>query len=337
MTLTQKDIAKMIGVAESTVSRALNNKPGVGKATRKKILKLAQKYNYKPNQLAQGLAKKKTHLIAMLFSELNHSSFKEIATSVEKTANKAGYQVILCNTDNDIEKEKSYFELIKRNIVDGAVIVGGDLTDKKIHNIVLKKKAPIVLVNKLSEELLIPTILIDFARGGYLATTHLIKQGLDRIAIITGPEDEFVEMEKLNGYKQALKEFKIPFSGNLIFQTGGKQEDGYKAFLDLIDLKKPPQGFFVTKDLLTAGLIEAIKRGGYLIPGDFSVITYGDTIISSVLTPALSMVSEPLNELGKIAAGLLIKLIKGEKPSTMIKVLEPELKIKESSLPQYKT
>ncbi len=345
MPLTQKDIAKMVGVAESTVSRAINNKPGVGEKTRKKILEIASKYNYKPNQLAQGLAKQKTHIIALLFSSLDVPSYTKITKSIEKIANDDGYQVILCNTDNNAEKEKSYYELIGRKIVDGAILVGEKLADKQLLNLVLNKNTPIILVNRLIEELFVPTVLIDHNQGGYLATSHLIKQGLNEIAIIKGPQNNYVESEKLEGYYKALKEANIKPDNNYIIETNGKRKNGYQSFLTLMNLNEPPAGFFVTKELLAAGLVDAIKMGGYHIPGDFSVVCYEDSIISSIINPPLTVVSEPLAELGKIAAKSLIKLIRNNSDDSkknsekqyedMIKVLKPEIKVRDSSIPHF--
>lgn len=337
MPLTLKDIARMVGVAESTVSRAINNKPGVGEETRRKIMKIVKEYNFKPNQLARGLAKKETRIIALLLSDLATPGHTEIIKSIEEVANRAGYQVILCNTANDIDKEKAYLELVARNRVDGVIIVGGELADKNILNLALNKESRLVLVNRLAEEVLIPTILVDNAKGGYLATAHLIDQGLSRIAIIMGSIQDFLESEKLNGYKQALKDHNLPLREELIFETDGSRESGYNTFLNLMKLDEPPDGFFVTSDLLAVGLTEAIKMGGYFIPDDFAIVSYGESLITSIINPHLTVVAEPLNKLGRLAAEYLLKLINNQSPDRVIRVLEPVLKMRASSNPQIKS
>ena len=124
MQITLKDIARMADVAESTVSRALNNKPGVGEDTKLKIIKIAKKHNYRPNQLARGLAANKTNMIAVILSEMDSPGNIEIVKSLEKAAEKNGYQIILCNTNNQTEKEKSYLTLLESNQVDGAIFIG---------------------------------------------------------------------------------------------------------------------------------------------------------------------------------------------------------------------
>ena len=335
MAFTLKDIARKANVAESTVSRALNNKPGVSEEKRREILEIAQKHNYRPNQLAQGLAKQRTHIIALLLSNLDNPAHTKIIKNVEQTANDRGYQVILCNTDNSLQKEEKYFELLNRNLVDGAIIVGGQLTDKNILKTVLDEKAPLVLVNRLSEELLIPTILIDSRRGAFLAAEHLIEQKLQKIALVMGPEENYQESEKNEGYQQALQKHRLTIDNDLVVAGPLNREQGYNAFLKLMELPEPPDGFFVTSSLLAAGLLEAIKMGGYHIPGDFPVVCYGDNLISSIISPPLTVVSEPLAALGQNAASYLINLIEDKPLSERIKVLKPEIKIRDSSIPQF--
>jgi len=268
--LTLKDIAEMVGVAESTVSRAINGKPGVGEETRQEILKIAREYDFKPNKLAQGLAKQETHILALLLPGLSQGNYSQIIENFETVAEAAGYQIILCNTHNDLDKEKTYLNLLEEKRVDGAVILGGEIADQHIVNTKLRGNDNIVLVNRLCEEILIPTILIDSSHGAYLATEHLLELGYDNIALITGNDDDYIESEKIKGYKNALAEHNIEFNPNLIIETDGSREAGYEAFLNLVDLKTPPDSFFVTGDLLSVGLVESIKMGGYFIPQEIT-------------------------------------------------------------------
>jgi LacI family transcriptional regulator len=336
MPLTLKDIARMIGVAESTVSRAINNKPGVGEETRERIMQVVKKYEYKPNQFAQGLAKKETHIIALLLSDLTTPGYTEIIKNIEEVIDRSGYQVILCNTNNDPEKEKIYLELITRNRVDGAIILGWELVDENVLNLALNNKDRLVLVNCLSEEVLIPTILVDSNQGAYLATVHLLKKGYQRIAIVMGSLLDFTESEKLAGYQKALEDYQIPIDDEIIIKTDGSRKNGYDSFLQLMEIKERPQAFFVTGDLLAVGLTEAIKMGGYFIPDDFALVSYGETAITSIISPPLTVVVEPLAQLGKLAAEYLVKLINRKPPKNMIRVLKPFLKERESSNPQIK-
>ena len=331
MPLTLKDIAEMVGVAESTVSRAINGKPGVGEKTRNEILRIAKKYNFKPNKLAQGLAKQETHILALLLPKVSKGNYSTIIENIEKIAEKNGYQIILCNTNNDLKKEKSYLDLLEEKRVDGAIILGGELADQHIVNTKLRGNDNIVLVNRLCEEVLIPTILIDSSYGSYLATKHLIDKGYNNIALITGNEDDYIESEKIKGYKNALKENKIEVDRSLILKTDGSRQAGYDAFFKLVGLGNPPDSFFVTEDLLAVGLVESIKMGGYFIPQDYAVISYGDTIINSIVEPELTRVVEPLGKAGELAAEVLINLINDSNTKEEIEVLKPTLKKCEST------
>ncbi|MFO7815461.1 MAG: LacI family DNA-binding transcriptional regulator [Halanaerobiales bacterium] len=331
MPLTLKDIADMVGVAESTVSRAINGKPGVSEETREKILKIAGDYNFKPNKLAQGLAKQETHILALLLPGLSQGNYSKIIENIEIIAEKSGYQVILCNTDNDLDKEKSYLNLLEEKRVDGAIILGGEIADQHIVNTKLRGNDNIVLINRLCEEILIPTILIDSKYGAYLATKHLLDLGYENIALITGNSDDYIESQKLKGYKTALKEYNIKFNDNLVYETNGNRKDGYQSFLNLVDAEIPPDSFFVTGDLLSVGLVEAIKMGGYFIPQDYPVVSYGDTIINSIINPDLTRVVEPLGKAGEMGAEVLINLINDDKAEEEIKVLKPKLIKSEST------
>lgn len=331
MPLTLKDIAEMVGVAESTVSRAINGKPGVSEETRKEILKIARDYDFKPNKLAQGLAKQETHILALLLPGLSEGNYSKMIENIEVIAEKAGYQVILCNTHNDLEKEKTYLNLLEEKRVDGAIILGGEIADQHIVNTKLRGNDNIVLVNRLCEEILIPTILIDSKYGAYLGTKHLLDLGYENIALITGNSDDYIESEKLKGYKTALKEFDIEFNEDLVHETNGSRQAGYDSFLNLVDVETPPDSFFVTGDLLSVGLVEAIKMGGYFIPQDYPVVSYGDTIINSIINPDLTRVVEPLNYAGEMAAEVLINLINNDKAEEEINVLKPKLLKSEST------
>jgi len=336
MPLTLKDIARIAGVAESTVSRAINNKPGVGKKTKEKIMSIVEEYNYQPNQMAQGLAKKETHMIALILSDISTPGYNKIIKNIESVANNRGYNVIICNTDNNLDKEKAYLKMVSNNRVDGAIIIGGELADKNVLNLALNKDDLIVLVNCLAEEMLIPTILIDNFKGGFLATSHLVEQGIERIAIIMGSRNDYLESEKLNGYQQALESLNIPYNEEYIIETDGSREGGYNGFFKAIEAEELPVGFFVTGDMMAIGLVDAIKTGGYFIPDDFSIVGYGESQITSIINPALTVVAEPLDDLGLYAADYLIKLIDEKTPEELIKVLDPVLKLRDTTKPQIK-
>lgn len=335
MQITLKDIARMAGVAESTVSRALNNKPGVGEQTRKKILQLARQNNYRPNQLARGLAVNKTNMIAVILSEMDSPGNIEIVKSIEKAAEKNNYQIILCNTNQQEKKEKSYLSLLESNQVDGAIFVGGKLVSSSLLKASFSQKNKIVLVNRFSEENFFPSVLTDYSRGVYKAVKHLLKEGFKKIALISGDQNDLIAEEKISGYQAALKDSALAFKKELIFRANPDRNSGYNTFLEIIKADPIPDAFITTNELLTIGLVEAIKMGGFFIPADFAVIGYGDNILTEIVDPALTVIREPAAELGEISFNFLLKLFQDDLKAEKIEVLDPSLIIRESSAAKY--
>lgn len=335
MQITLKDIARMADVAESTVSRALNDKPGVGKETKLKILKIAKENNYRPNQLARGLAVKKTNMIAVILADMDSPGNIEIVKNIEKAAEKQNYQIILCNTNNQEKKEESYLSLLESNQVDGAIFIGGKLVGSHLLRASFSPDNTIVLVNRLAEENFFTSVLTDYSQGVYKAVNHLIDQGYKKVALVCGDRDDLIEEEKISGYKQALTEANFEINPELIFSAEPDREAGYNAFLDIIEGEVIPDAFVSTRELTTIGLVEAIKMGGYFIPDDFAVVGYGDNILTSVIDPPLTVLSEPVEKLGEFSLEFLLKLIRGDLDGQQIKVLTPELIIRESSVSKY--
>jgi LacI family transcriptional regulator len=334
MQITLKDIARMAGVAESTVSRALNNKKGVSEKTKKKILKIAEENDYRPNQLARGLAANKTNMIAVVLSEMDSPGNIEIVKSIEEAAEADDYQIILCNTKNDPEKERSYLSLLESNQVDGAVFIGGKLVGSHLLRASLGDNA-IVLVNRLSEENFFTSVLTDYSIGIYKAVNHLLEQNYKNIALVCGSRNNLIEEEKINGYFNAYQEADLKVDPNLIFETDSSRQSGYNAFLKIIKNDPVPDAFISTKELTTIGLVEAIKTGGFFIPEDFAVVGYGDNILTSIIEPPLTVLSEPSKELGRISFDFLLKLISDKLEGQQIKVLAPNLIIRKSSISKY--
>jgi LacI family transcriptional regulator len=230
MQITLKDIARIANVAESTVSRALNDKPGVGKGTKLKILKIAKENNYRPNQLARGLAVNKTNMIAVILSEMDSPGNIEIVKSIEKAAEKNDYQIILCNTNNQEDKEKSYLSLLESNQVDGAIFIGGKLVGSHLLRASFIPGNNIVLVNRLAEENFFTSVLTDYSQGIYKAVEHLIEEGFKNIAIVCGEQDTLIEEEKISGYKSALRDAGLEINQELIFSTKADRQSGYNVF-----------------------------------------------------------------------------------------------------------
>lgn len=327
MAITLKDLAKLAGVAESTVSRALNDKAGVGADTKAKIQELAEKYNYRPNRLAQGLANNKTKVIALLVPDLDTQSNFTIIKKVEEAAEVRGYQVIICNTDRQLDKTDSYLQLLASQQIDGAIIVGEVPTGGSLIRLGLDHGRKLVLINKLLEELRLTSHLIDYQKAGYIAVEELQRNSGD-LVIILGDEKDYIEQEKLAGFAQACRDYDCNFG---VINGVKSREEGYNAFFKLVELVSPPVGLYLTSNLSALGIMEAIKTGGWLIPSDFQIVGSANTMIASLTNPALTVIDEPLETMAAAATEDLITCIETESREDTIEVYQPGLTRQEST------
>lgn len=330
MPLTMKDIAEMVGVSESTVSRAINGKPGVGKQTREKILALAEKHNFQPNALASGLASSRTRTLGLILPDLNQPALVQIMQGVERRASELGYHLILANTGGCHQKEVSYLTLFQKNRVEGIIFLGGALAEEEILKLGLNQY-PLVLVNKLLEELTLPTMLIDHQRGAELAVEHLGGLGHERIGLIIGPLDDLINLQLLTGYQEGLERAGLSFDQMLVIEVEDSRQGGYYGLLQLLQSESIPTAIFATGDLLAVGVVEAIKQGGYFIPTDLAVVAYGESLITEIIDPPLTTVKLPLDQLGQGAVNQLVKVIRKVGLEEPFVVLIPELIQREST------
>jgi len=316
-----QEVAKLAGVSPSTVSRALNNHPGISEKTRQKIIEVAKKLNYKPNYRGQILTTKSTKNIGLLITDITNPFFPELVRGAEERASEAGYTILLGNTSESEEKETNYLDFFSRGPVDGVIISASRISNEHIINLA-EEGLPIVVINRMLEHPKISYVSTDMEKGGYLATKHLIKLGHSRIAFINGPKLSEAAERRLSGYKRALTESKIRYNPNLISFNTPVADSGYKEAIKLLCAKNPPSAIFTYNDLMAFGVIKAAKELGIKIPEELSIIGFDDIFFSNFTDPPLTTVRQPKEELGENAVELLLKLMKGEKQSLL---LEPEL------------
>ena len=324
MSVTMKDMAKILGVSESTVSRALSGQAGVGQKTRAKILTLAAELEFQPNSLAKGLALQKTRTLGLLLPDITDPDLTPIVQGIEERASQIGYHLILANTRAIREKEISYLTLFRQHRCPGIIFVGGTIADEEILKLGLNKY-PVVLVNKLLEELVLPTVLIDHQAGATKAVNHLIELGHQRIGFIVGSLDELTNLQLFQGYQKSLELANLKYHADLVSEVTNDRAGGYEGFIRLLKPEIAPTAIFAAGELIVVGVVEAIKTGGYLIPEEIAVVGYGDTWVTEVVHPSLTTVELPLKELGTGAVDLLQKVLKAEQIKESYKVLLPRL------------
>ncbi|MGB9857820.1 MAG: LacI family DNA-binding transcriptional regulator [Dictyoglomaceae bacterium] len=330
--VTLKDIALKAGVSKSTVSRVLNNKGNVNPTLKRKVKKIAKELGYYPNILAISLKKKRTYTIGVIISNILNPFFTSVVRGIEDTAMKNNFNIILCNADEDPKKEGVYIDLLRSKKVDGMIIATTG-ENKEHFSALEREKIPVVLVDRKVEGSNFDTIITDNKKGAFEAVKHFIETGYTRIGIITGPINITTSFERLEGYKLALKRYKIPFDEKLIKIGEFKEESGYKNMKELLKIKNPPKAIFAGNYLIALGVYDAIKEYGLKIPEDIAVITFDDFPWFKHLSPSLTAVSQPTYKLGAYAVKRLLKLIEEGIPySTERKqiVLKNSLVIRES-------
>src|SRR5690606_13315386 len=341
--VTIKDIARELGISPSTVSRALKDHPDISPDTKKAVNALAEKLNYQPNIVALSLRQSKTNTIGVIIPEIVHFFFSTVISGIEDVAYSAGYNVILAQSNESQTREISDIKALFNSRVDGMLMsVSRETTNFDHIESMLAKGVPIVFFDRVYDTAQASKIIVDDFTGAKEATLHLIDQGCKRIAHIEGPPNLEISKQRLEGYKEALKEHNMPFNKELVaICPSGTIEEGKKATEKLLSLKNPPDAIFATNDPAAMGAMQAIKAKGLKMPDNVALVGFSNWFFSSLMDPPLSSVDQPGFEMGQEAAKLLIRQIeKQEKDDEDItpetKILKTRLIIRESSLKKGK-
>jgi LacI family transcriptional regulator len=332
--VTIHDIARELRVSASTVSRALNDNPRISKSTREKIKALALKLGYQPNTIASNLRTQKTHTIGIVVPLINRHFFSTFISGVEDVAFEAGYNVIISQSKDLLQKEKQIVSSMFSNRVDGLITSLSMQTDDFEHfQMFTNKNIPLIFFDRIAPQLEANKIIVDDFACGYSATQHLIDQGYQRIAHLAGPTVLNTYHDRMEGYKSALKKNQLPVEDELIICNRLTRMDGQQAIKQLLDLKNPPDAVFCGNDTSALSMIVYLKSQGIRIPEDFGIVGFSNEPFSEVVTPSISTLKQPAQEMGRKAAELIINEIENKEfPRTYQTITMPtELIIRESS------
>jgi len=306
--VTLKQIARELDVSVSTVSKALRNSTEISQDTKDKIIAFAKLYNYKPNNIAISLKNKKSKNIGVIIPEIVHHFFTTVITGIEKVANDAGYNVIVCLSDESFDKEVINMETLANGSIDGFIISLTKETQKRkdFHHLreVIDQGMSLVMFDRVSDEIYCDKVVIDDAKGAYNATEFLIRSGCKRIALITTVD--YISIGKLRtlGYKNALEDAGIPFDSNLVVKIEGIECEN--EIKQLFDQQKFDAIFCVNEYFAVTAMREAQNRG-LNIPDDIAFISFSNGILSQNSFPRLTTVDQHGFEMGEIAAKMLIE------------------------------
>jgi len=325
MKSTIRDVAKEAGVSASTVSRVLTKSAYVAEDKEKRVLEAIAKLNFKPNVVARSLRLKTTRLIGLLIPDITNPFFPEVAKGVEDAAHREGYNIMLCNTENDIKKERSYIELLKGRQVDGLIIAKAG--DEIVYlEEVVKGGIPISFIDRPVNLVNADQVLSDNRAGMKLAVEKLYSAGHRKIGFVAGPVHLKVANQRLQGFEEAMAGKRLATNPDWIFYEEFSVNGGRNAALKLMNLKEHPTAIITSSDVLAIGLIDSLIEAGLNVPQYISVVGFDDISFTKYLRPKLTTVKQAKYEMGAKAFELLLTRINNKDVFPEKIILPVELK-----------
>lgn len=310
MKINIKDVAKKAGVSISTVSRVVNNSKAVRPKTKAKVLEAIEELGYKPNAIARSLKVKNTMTIGIMVPDISNQFYPEVVRGIEDVANMYEYNIFLCNTDLDNDKEIQYFSVLEEKQVDGIIFMGGIISDE-LGKRFKDSGIPIVLIGTDYKEY--PSVTIDNMQASKDVIKYLINKNHKNIAMITGKAyDPIISGARKKGYKQALEESGLEYREDLIVEGGYRFKSGYEGAKKLLALKEPPTAIFVSGDEMAIGAMRAALEKDIVIPEELAIVGFDNIDMAGKVYPSLSTVGQPMYEMGAIGMRVLTKILHDE-------------------------
>ncbi|REL33172.1 LacI family transcriptional regulator [Rhodohalobacter sp. SW132] len=335
---TIHDIAKHLNITASTVSRALKNNSRISDATIKSVREAAKELNYQPNNIAAALRKGKSNIVGIIIPMADRNFFASIIRGIEEIVNDAGYNVIICQSNDSPEKEKANISTLLESQVDCIIAsYAKKTTDFSHYKEIVERDVPLILFDRLHEslELLdVDAVVIDDYLGSYKATQHLIEQGCRKIVHFSGPQHVSIYKERTRGYMEALIQNGISLDKSLVLESNLKLDAGKQLANDLLTWQELPDAIFSASDYAAMGAMGVLKKNQVKIPEQIAIVGFSNEPFTSFVEPSLSTVDQHSKKMGEYAARIFLDIMNNNnKTHTPTKtVLKPELIIRNSSL-----
>lgn len=308
MSATLKDIALACGVHPSTVSRVLRGKENlrVSEETRRKIFRMAESLHYQPDQTARSLRLKKSNAIGMIIPNLSSPYFSGIAKTIDKLCSDAGYTLVICDTNEDQDKEINAVNDLHSRGVDGMIIAPVQESDDHIRDLV-ENKFPFVVIDRCFDDFKTNAVISNDEESAFNAVAHLAQEGHRTVGFVSGHSNLYPVMKRLAGYKRAIREYNLCHKSELISSGNHTLESGYNSMQRLLSHSDPPSGLIISGTVITLGVIKDLMDHGLSIPGDISIIGFTDAIYAPYLICSITTVSHQVEKIGTEAFGILYK------------------------------
>lgn len=331
---TIKDVAKLAGVAPITASRVLSGSGYASPETRERVEKAAAELNFVPNMLANSLRSNRTHTIALVLSDITNPFWTAVARGAEDEANRQGFIVIFCNTDENEAKEKQYISMLLRRRVDGVMLVPAASSADSVVAM-QEQKVQVVILDRR-----VPGVSVDIVRGdsnggAYALVRHLLALGHRRIAVLSGPSSVSVSHERVAGYLAALAEASVEPEHELFFYGKFTVESGYAMTQAALALQPRPTALFAANNFIAVGALRALHDAGLRVPEAMSIVAFDDLPISfAPQESTLTVAAQPTYELGRMAAEILLRRIAEPASGPIAEIILPtELILRGSARP----
>jgi LacI family transcriptional regulator len=326
-----KQIAELAGVSLGTVSHVLNGTARVREPLRKRVQEAVQQCGYQPSQLARGLRRDKTNMIAMVIPDIANPFFPGVVRGAEDVTFADGYRLILCNTDNDHTKEVVQLKSLRAYFPAGLIVIPSNFSDLTAQARSYRENgASVVCIDRLPPNWDGDSVTIDNIDGGRKATRFLIEQGHRSIAIVTGPLFLTNAQDRLEGYRKAMREAGLDVPPGHVQEATFDQSGGYAKTRILLRLLPRPTAIFAGNDMIAMGALRAIKEAGLRCPDDISLIGFDGLDVAEMITPSLTSVYQSPYQLGATAARMVLDRVEGHEVANQHIVLDTELQIRES-------
>lgn len=326
-----RDVAALAGVSVSTVSHVVNQTRFVSEETQAKVLAAMEDLKYKPNRLASSLRRKdkRTNTLGLLIPDSANPFFAEVLRGVEDASFDAGYNVFLCNSDDDPEKELNYIEVLLGKQIDGIILVSAGTHNESLVLLANNQIASVVVDREVSGAIT-DSVLVDNETGGYQATQYLLELGHTKIGCIAGPSLLTPSADRVKGYRKALSDHNLNQDDKLVVLGDFRAQSGFEAAKQLLDLVQPPTAIFTCNDMMAVGALHAVDEAGLSVPDDISIIGFDDITLATFTKPPLTTISQPSHEMGLLAAEIVIARIENTNLPARSEMLSTSLVVRNS-------
>jgi LacI family transcriptional regulator len=330
---TIKDVAARAGVSTATVSATLNGTAFVSPRLKDRVLAAVRDLGYAPDAIARSLKQGRTYLIGLMIADITNPYFTELVQVIESAAQQRGYSVLLCDANNDFEREQQYLKLMRTYKVEGLVLAPTGRLEDYERDQILGLHTPMVIVDRLLPSLPFDSVTLDNVRAAMEATSHILDHGHRRVGMLGGPDYLSAASERRAGYHAALQQRGIAYDEAIVRDGRFREEDAFVECQRILSLTDRPTALFVANNHMLIGVMRAMAELGLRCPQDISLVSVDDFRWANAFTPRLTTVSQPIREIGEAAVNLLLDRLSGSPPSDPVNlVMQPRLIVRDSCL-----